>query len=206
MKHAHTRDHRSYSKLMAFEASRILHRLGCDVRVFDPTHLPVKNDADEKHEKVEELRALSLWSDGHIWCTPEQHGTLVSSPIGQICHLFSKKKKKKKKIVPKQPSRPACSRTKSTGSPSRPAACARPKAAPSPSSKSTAARNPSTPSTLCGSSGAGCACSASPTNPACRERIRNSRTRAMRGAGCCRVGIAIGWWTAWRSLSSIVSS
>ncbi|CAD6588512.1 MAG: hypothetical protein ASARMPREDX12_003353, partial [Alectoria sarmentosa] len=67
---------RSYSKLMAFEASRILHRLGCDVRVFDPTHLPVKNDADEKHEKVQELRALSLWSDGHIWCTPEQHGTL----------------------------------------------------------------------------------------------------------------------------------
>ena len=62
---------------MAFEASRILHRLGCDVRVFDPIKLPIKNDSDEAHYKVKELRELSRWSDGHIWCTPEQHGTLV---------------------------------------------------------------------------------------------------------------------------------
>ena len=87
---AHARDNRSYSKLMAFEASRILHRLGCDVRVFDPTHLPVKNDVDEKHEKVQELRSLSLWSDGHIWCTPEQHGTLVRLRYPRI--FFFKKK------------------------------------------------------------------------------------------------------------------
>lgn len=74
---------RSYSKLMAFEASRILHRLGCDVRVFDPAQLPVKNDVDEKHEKVQELRELSRWSDGHVWCTPEQHGNLacLNSPL-----------------------------------------------------------------------------------------------------------------------------
>ncbi len=63
---------------MAFEASRILHRLGCDVRVFDPTQLPVKNDLDEAHRKVQELRELSRWSDGQVWCTPEQHGNLAS--------------------------------------------------------------------------------------------------------------------------------
>ncbi|KAF7591145.1 hypothetical protein BBP40_001919 [Aspergillus hancockii] len=33
---------RSYSWLVAFEASRILFRLGCDVRVFDPQGLPGK--------------------------------------------------------------------------------------------------------------------------------------------------------------------
>lgn len=70
---------RSYSKLVAFEASRILFRLGCDVRVFDPEDLPVKNDKDQNHPKVQELRELSAWSDGHIWVSPEQHGNLVST-------------------------------------------------------------------------------------------------------------------------------
>jgi hypothetical protein len=69
---------RSYSRLVALEASRILFRLGCDVRVFDPQGLPVKNDVDMDHPKVQELRELSKWSDGHIWVSPEQHGNLVS--------------------------------------------------------------------------------------------------------------------------------
>jgi arsenic resistance protein ArsH len=69
---------RSYSRLVAFEASRILFRLGCDVRVFDPEGLPIKNDHDTAHPKVQELRELSLWSDGHVWVSPEQHGNLVS--------------------------------------------------------------------------------------------------------------------------------
>jgi hypothetical protein len=69
---------RSYSRLVALEASRILFRLGCDVRVFDPEGLPVKNDVDHGHFKVQELRELSKWSNGHIWVTPEQHGNLVS--------------------------------------------------------------------------------------------------------------------------------
>jgi arsenic resistance protein ArsH len=71
---------RSYSRLVAFEASRILFRLGCDVRVFDPEGLPVKNDRDFTHPKVQELRELSTWSDGHLWVSPEQHGNLVSTP------------------------------------------------------------------------------------------------------------------------------
>lgn len=70
---------RSYSRLVAYEASRILFRLGCDVRVFDPEGLPVKNDRDQNHAKVQELRELSAWSDGHLWVSPEQHGNLVSA-------------------------------------------------------------------------------------------------------------------------------
>lgn len=72
---------RSYSRLVAFEASRILFRLGCEVRIFDPEGLPMKNDSDHGHPKVQELRALSKWSDGHIWVSPEQHGNLVGNPI-----------------------------------------------------------------------------------------------------------------------------
>ncbi|KAL2835569.1 arsenate resistance ArsH [Aspergillus pseudoustus] len=75
---------RSYSKLVAFEASRILFRLGCDVRVFNPEDLPVKNDVDHTHPKVQELRALSAWSDGHVWISPEQHGNLTAVFKNQI--------------------------------------------------------------------------------------------------------------------------
>ncbi|OCK93534.1 arsenate resistance ArsH [Cenococcum geophilum 1.58] len=68
---------RSYSRLLAFEAARILFRLGCDVRVYDPTGLPVKDDVQHSHAKVQELRNLSKWSDGHVWVSPEQHGNLI---------------------------------------------------------------------------------------------------------------------------------
>ncbi|GFG26635.1 FMN-dependent NADPH-azoreductase [Aspergillus udagawae] len=75
---------RSYSKLVAFEASRILFRLGCDVRVFNPEGLPVKDDVQHAHPKVQELRELSTWSDGHLWVTPEQHGNLTAVFKNQI--------------------------------------------------------------------------------------------------------------------------
>ncbi|KAJ6133993.1 hypothetical protein N7523_000315 [Penicillium sp. IBT 18751x] len=75
---------RSYSRLVALEASRILFRLGCDVRVFNPEGLPVKNDHDTDHPKVQELRELSCWSDGHIWVSPEQHGNLTAVFKNQI--------------------------------------------------------------------------------------------------------------------------
>lgn len=71
---------RSYSKLLVFEICRILWRLGCDVRTYDPTGLPVKDDVQHAHPKVQELRDLSRWSDGHFWVSPEQHGNLVLIP------------------------------------------------------------------------------------------------------------------------------
>ncbi|MCJ1252992.1 hypothetical protein MMC24_000799 [Lignoscripta atroalba] len=71
-------------RLMAYEAARILFRLGCDVRVFDPKGLPVMEQGQDHHEKVRELRELSRWSDGHIWCSPEQHGNLTAVFKNQI--------------------------------------------------------------------------------------------------------------------------
>ncbi|KAJ2978754.1 hypothetical protein NQ176_g3644 [Zarea fungicola] len=67
----------SYSRLLAYEAARILFRLGCDVRVYDPTGLPQKDDINHTHPKVQELRELSKWSDGHVWVSHEQHGNLT---------------------------------------------------------------------------------------------------------------------------------
>ncbi|KAK4699360.1 arsenical resistance protein ArsH, partial [Phenoliferia sp. Uapishka_3] len=75
---------RSFSKLTAFEASRILDRLGADVRVFDPQGLPMKDGTSETHEKVVELRDLCEWSDGQFWCSPEQHGTITAVFKNQV--------------------------------------------------------------------------------------------------------------------------
>ncbi|EAT83276.1 hypothetical protein SNOG_09084 [Parastagonospora nodorum SN15] len=75
---------RSYSRLLAYEASRILFRLGCDVRMYDPAGLPIKDDEQHSHPKVQELRDLSKWSDGHIWISPEQHGNLTAVFKNQI--------------------------------------------------------------------------------------------------------------------------
>jgi len=104
---------RSYSKLVAFEAARILFRLGCDVRVFDPEGLPVKNDTDSDHHKVQELRGLSTWSDGHVWVSPEQHGNLVST-FPSLPSLSQKYSNPICAIANKE-HRPPFSKTKSTG-------------------------------------------------------------------------------------------
>ncbi|KAI0395042.1 flavoprotein-like protein [Xylariaceae sp. FL0594] len=75
---------RSYSKLAAYEAARIFHRLGCDVRVFGPSPLPIRDSVVAEHPAVQELRELSMWSDGHVWCSPEQHGNLTAVFKNQI--------------------------------------------------------------------------------------------------------------------------
>jgi arsenic resistance protein ArsH len=77
-------ERRSYSRLLSYEASRILFRLGCDVRMYDPAGLPVKDDEQHSHPKVQELRELSKWSDGHIWISPEQHGNITAVFKNQI--------------------------------------------------------------------------------------------------------------------------
>jgi len=63
---------------MAYEAARILHLIGCDVKMYDPLGLPVKDDTQHQHPKVQELRQLSEWSDGQFWCSPEQHGNVTA--------------------------------------------------------------------------------------------------------------------------------
>ena len=67
---------RSYSRFLANEAERLLIAMGCETRRFDPAGLPLPDAADPSHPKVQELRALSLWSEGQIWSSPERHGTL----------------------------------------------------------------------------------------------------------------------------------
>ena len=78
------KEYRSYSRLLCYEASRILFRLGCDVRMYDPAGLPVKDDEQHSHPKVQELRELSKWSDGHVWISPEQHGNITAVFKNQI--------------------------------------------------------------------------------------------------------------------------
>ncbi len=75
---------RSYSRLLAEEAGRVLTSLGGDVRFFDPRELPVKDPALEGHPKVQELRALSQWSEGQVWCSPEMHGAITGVFKNQI--------------------------------------------------------------------------------------------------------------------------
>ncbi|CAO3641314.1 unnamed protein product [Cunninghamella blakesleeana] len=68
---------RSFSKLLAYEFGRILERMGADVRIYNPQDLPLKDEVNDKHPKVVELRELSQWSEGHVWVSPEQHGAIT---------------------------------------------------------------------------------------------------------------------------------
>ncbi|MGG2357475.1 NAD(P)H-dependent oxidoreductase, partial [Salmonella enterica] len=61
---------------------------GCDVRIFDPADLPLPDQvAGDDHPAVAELRALSLWSEGQVWCSPERHGQITGIMKTQIDHL-----------------------------------------------------------------------------------------------------------------------
>lgn len=75
---------RSYSRLLAWEAARLLERLGCDTQLFDPRGLPLPDGAPATHEKVQELRALSQWSEGQVWVSPERHGAMTGIMKSQI--------------------------------------------------------------------------------------------------------------------------
>ena len=75
---------RSYSRLVIEEAARILERLGCETRIFDPRDLPLPDGASSDHPKVQELRSLSVWSEGQVWCSPERHGAVSAVFKAQI--------------------------------------------------------------------------------------------------------------------------
>ncbi len=76
---------RSYSKLLAEEAARILEYMGAEVKFFNPDGLPTYDyDRSIEHPKVQELRELSLWSEGQVWSSPELHGNMSGLMKTQI--------------------------------------------------------------------------------------------------------------------------
>jgi arsenical resistance protein ArsH len=75
---------RSYSRLLAEEAARIITEMGAEVRFYDPRTLPLHNSVDPSHPKVQELRDLSLWSEGQVWSSPEMHGQITGVLKTQI--------------------------------------------------------------------------------------------------------------------------
>ena len=75
---------RSYSRFLAEEAQRLLHEFGAETRMFNPSGLPLPDDADADHPKVQELRELSQWSEAHVWVSPERHGNMTGIMKTQI--------------------------------------------------------------------------------------------------------------------------
>jgi arsenic resistance protein ArsH len=79
---------RSFSRLAAEEAARLLRFFGAEPRIFDPSDLPFPDQvAGDDHPAVRELRALSLWSEGQVWCSPERHGQITGLMKAQIDQL-----------------------------------------------------------------------------------------------------------------------
>ncbi|MBG6434730.1 arsenical resistance protein ArsH [Pseudomonas aeruginosa] len=75
---------RSFSRRLVLEAARLLERFGAETRIFDPSGLPLPDDAPLEHRKIRELRDLVLWSEGQVWCSPERHGALSAVFKAQI--------------------------------------------------------------------------------------------------------------------------
>lgn len=74
----------SFSKKLVDEAKEILESLGADVRIYNPDGLPVFDNVQTNHPKVQELRELAQWSEGMVWCSPELHGNFTSVFKNQI--------------------------------------------------------------------------------------------------------------------------
>lgn len=75
---------RSFSRLLTEEAARLLEHFGAETRIFNPSGLPLADDAPEDHPMVKELRELVLWSEGMVWCSPERHGAMTGVFKSQI--------------------------------------------------------------------------------------------------------------------------
>ncbi|MEL6640150.1 MAG: arsenical resistance protein ArsH [Pseudomonadota bacterium] len=74
----------SYSRLAAEEGARVLRALGCETKFFNPSGLPLPDDASVDHPKVAELRDLVMWSEGMVWSSPERHGSMTGIMKTQI--------------------------------------------------------------------------------------------------------------------------
>ncbi|VTM87692.1 FMN-dependent NADPH-azoreductase [Raoultella ornithinolytica] len=75
---------RSFSRFAAEEAGRLLTAMGASVQTFNPSGLPLPDDAPESHPKVVELRERVRWCDGMIWSSPERHGAMSAVMKAQI--------------------------------------------------------------------------------------------------------------------------
>jgi len=75
---------RSYSRFLTYEAERLLKHFGAETRIFNPSGLPLPDGAPVDHPKVQELRELSLWSEGQVWTSPERHGAMSAVMKAQI--------------------------------------------------------------------------------------------------------------------------
>jgi arsenic resistance protein ArsH len=79
---------RSYSRLVVEEAARLVRFFGAEPRIFDPSDLPLPDQfKGDDHPAVQELRELSMWSEGQVWCSPERHGQITGVMKAQIDHL-----------------------------------------------------------------------------------------------------------------------
>ena len=75
---------RSFSRLLVEEAARLLRLFGAETRIFNPSGLPLPDDAPSDHPKVQELLELMQWSEGQVWCSPERHGAMSAVFKAQI--------------------------------------------------------------------------------------------------------------------------
>jgi len=75
---------RSFSRLLAEEAARLLRRMGAQTKFFHPSGLPLPDDAPDTHPKVAELRELCQWAEGMVWSSPERHGAMTGIMKAQI--------------------------------------------------------------------------------------------------------------------------
>ncbi|MWJ27040.1 arsenical resistance protein ArsH [Halomonas sp. ZH2S] len=75
---------RSFSRLAAKEAARLLRAMGAETRIFDPRGLPLPDAEEASHSKVAELRELAEWAEGMVWCSPERHGAMTGIMKAQI--------------------------------------------------------------------------------------------------------------------------
>lgn len=75
---------KSYSRLLAEEAVRVLEAFGAEVQLFRPHGLPVFDRTSNDHPEVQRLRQASIWSEAHVWVSPEQHGSMTAAFKNQI--------------------------------------------------------------------------------------------------------------------------
>lgn len=65
---------RSFSRLLSEEAARLLRAMYAEVRTFNPSGLPLPDDAPDSHPKVAELRELVLGRK--VWSGARRSGTV----------------------------------------------------------------------------------------------------------------------------------